>query len=248
MARISIEDTQKYKQTSFFSLADDGDVATVRIIADTVDDVELYAVHKLEDSAKNRVTVNCLRDYSDAMDLCPLCAEKHKVTVSMYLKLLDLRDEKNPSLKYWERGTTFEAKIRSIGKRNPCLASVIMDIERVGKKGDVKTSYEFFAIQTDKLDSKGVLESYNLEDIEALGTILADWTEEDMEQFLSTGLINQGVSSDNQNTVKPRERGRGRNVSTRTDRPARKEEQKRPTRRPKTDNQISDSDENEEDY
>ena len=61
---------------SFFSLKDDKDTAQVRFMYNSLEDVVGYAVHEIEVGGKKRY-INCLREYNQPVDDCPLCAAKY---------------------------------------------------------------------------------------------------------------------------------------------------------------------------
>ena len=75
MARFGINDADNYGNnggSSFFSLKNDKDTASVRFMYNGLEDVEGYAVHKVEIEGKTRY-VNCIREYNEPRSKCPLC-------------------------------------------------------------------------------------------------------------------------------------------------------------------------------
>ena len=73
MARFNTETAEHYGGNGgagYFSLKNDKDVAQVRFMYNSIDDVEGYAVHQVEIDGKKRY-VNCLREYNQPIDTCP---------------------------------------------------------------------------------------------------------------------------------------------------------------------------------
>lgn len=187
MARFNINEVENYGGQGgggFFSLKNDKDVATVRFMYNTIDDVEGYSVHEIEVDGKKRY-VNCLREYNQPLDDCPLCAAKFRVIARLFVILYDVESEE---VKIWDRGKTFFSKLSSLCARYNPLVSTPFEIERNGKKGDTKTTYETYALDTDDV---------TLEDLpevpELLGTLILDKSYEELEFFLDNGYFEEDV-------------------------------------------------------
>lgn len=192
MARFGVNDAENYGSTGgagFFSLKDDKDVATVRFLYDSIEDVEGFAVHEVEIDGKKRA-VNCLKDYGQPDDVCPFCARKMPVRVKYYIPLVTIDPKtKAESIVTWERGKKYGQKLSSLCSRYPHLVSHTFEIERNGKTGDQQTTYEIY--ETGQ-DSNVTLEKYEVPN--PLGTIILDKSAEDMQYFLD-----RGVFMDNEN-------------------------------------------------
>ena len=189
MARFNVNEIDNYGGQGgggFFSLKNDKDVATVRFMYNTIDDVEGFAVHEIEVDGRKRY-VNCLREYNQPVDDCPLCAAKQRVLAKVFVPVYD---EETQEIKIWDRGKTFFSKISSLCARYNPLVSTPFEIERNGKKGDTKTTYETYALDTDDV---------TLEDLpevpELLGTLILDKTYEELEFFLDNGYFEEDVEN-----------------------------------------------------
>ena len=187
MARFNFHEVDNFGVQGgggFFSLKNDKDVATVRFMYNTIDDVEGFAVHEIEVNGKKRY-VNCLREYNQPVDDCPLCAAKQRVIVKVFVHIYD---EETQEIKIWDRGKTFFSKISSLCARYNPLVSTPFEIERNGKKGDTSTTYETYALPTDDV---------TLEDLpevpELLGTLILDKTYEELEFYLDNGYFEEDV-------------------------------------------------------
>jgi len=187
MARFNVNEVENYGGRGgrgFFALRNDKDVATVRFMYNSIDDIQGYSVHEIEVNGKKRY-VNCLREYNQPLDDCPLCAAKFRVIAKLFVILYDVESEE---VKIWDRGKTFFSKLSSLCARYSPLVSTPFEIERNGKKGDAKTTYEIYALDTDDV---------TLEDLpevpELLGTLILDKSYEELEFFLDNGYFEEDV-------------------------------------------------------
>lgn len=165
--------------SSFFTLKDDGDVARVRFMYNSMEDVIGYAVHEVEVDGKKRY-VNCLRSYNEPKSKCPFCDANQFQRAKLYIPVYDIDED---DVKIWERGKNFFAKMSALCARysnatTPLVAHTF-DVERHGKKGDTGTTYEIYETGCDDT----ILE--DLPEIpEILGTIILDKSADDMEYYL----------------------------------------------------------------
>lgn len=192
-ARFNFNDADNYGQQnagSFFQLKDDKDTARVRLLYNTIDDVQGYVVHQIEVGDRKRY-IGCLRSYNESVEKCPLCSSGYKQIPKLFVNLYN--EDTNES-QTWERGKSFFQRISSLASRYNPLCNEIVEIERNGKKGDMKTTYEFYPIENSEFDMSSV-------DIpEPLGTIILDKTADEMNEYLRTG----GFSDDGQSASETR--------------------------------------------
>lgn len=180
MARFSVNDADKFGGqggTGYFSLKNDKDVARVRFLFDTIEDVEGYAVHEVTINDKKRY-VNCLREYGRPISDCPFC-RANKFTAVKYF--IPLYNEDTNKVQTWERGKKFGAKISSMCSRYTPVSQHTFEIERNGKAGDQTTTYEIYETGS---------EPFNITDIDIpdpLGTLVLDKSASDLEYYLSYG-------------------------------------------------------------
>ncbi len=182
MGAFDAKDVEHYGGSGgagFFKLNDHGDVARVRILYDKVEDVQGYAVHrvKLPDSKYGR-DVNCLRNYNDPEDMCPFCRQGIPQQAMLYIPLYNIDQDE---IQLWSRGKTWFGKIASLCSRYPHLVSHVFEIERNGKAGDKKTTYELFEV--DKDDTR--IEDFKVPKV--IGGAILDKTADDMEYYLENG-------------------------------------------------------------
>lgn len=183
MPRFSFEDADKYGGQSgggsFFQLKDDGDTARVHLLGNDMNDFYGYAVHKVPVGDKDRY-VNCLRKAGDSTDVCPFCANKHKVYAKLFVPLYNVDAEE---VQIWERGKAFFRTLSSYCARNPKVVNVLTEIERLGKKGDTSTTYNLIKIENTDV----VLDDFKDEIPEVIGSIVIDASASDMEYYLDNG-------------------------------------------------------------
>ena len=87
MSTFTFEEAENYGRSnsgSFFQLKNDKDTARVRFLYGTMDDVQGYAVHRVKVGDSERY-VNCLRKYSDPIDMCPFCAAQMKASPKLFV-------------------------------------------------------------------------------------------------------------------------------------------------------------------
>lgn len=185
MARFTADNADKYGGSGsgggFFKLSNDHDVALVRFLYDSVDDVEGYAVHQVEIDGKKRY-VNCLREYNQPIDDCPFCKAKMFQVAKLFIPLYNVDEDK---VQVFERGKTFFNTLSTTLSRydKKPIVSQLFEIERIGKPKDTKTTYQIFRTEDDADDM--TLEDFDMPEI--LGGIILDKSADDMEVYLETG-------------------------------------------------------------
>lgn len=182
MARFSVDDADKYGGQGgggYFSLKNDKDVANVRFLFDSIEDVEGFAVHQVEIDGKKRY-VNCLREYGRPIDDCPFCAAKMFTTAKYFIPLYNVDADK---IQTWERGKKFGAQLSALCARYPHLVSHTFDIERIGKAGDTSTTYGIYETGADDT----VITDFDVPEV--LGGLVLDKSADDMEAYLNNGYF-----------------------------------------------------------
>jgi len=185
MARFTESNAENYGtngRSSFFQLKNDKDTARVRFMYNDMQDVFGYAVHEVEVDGKRRY-VNCIREYTDPKNVCPLCAANKTQIAKVFVPLYDV-DEKE--VKIWERGKKYLGTLSSICSRyssaDTPLCSHVFEIERNGKPRDTTTTYKEYEIKKDDT---------TLEDLpevpDVLGTIILDKSAEEMAYYVEKG-------------------------------------------------------------
>ena len=149
MARFRAEEADNYGGQGgggFFSIANDKEVKQVRFMYDTVDDIEGMSVHKIKIGDKDRY-VNCLREYNQPVDDCPLCRERNPVQARLFIPVYNIDED---AVQIWDRGKTMFSKMTSLCSRYAVknhLVNNIFEIERneeeIAVLADIeKTFYE----------------------------------------------------------------------------------------------------------
>lgn len=164
-------------KAGWFSLKDDGDSATVRMlhkgqIGTEPDgapkyDLDVFEVHKLDvdGSGKDR-TVLCKGED------CEICKSGSKPQLRMFLQMLNLDEkDKEKQLQLWERGITDIKQILGIIEEYGDLNARDIKIKRCGAKNSLKTTYQYFP--KDKSERE-LPEKQNL-----IGNLILDLNRED---------------------------------------------------------------------
>lgn len=183
MARFRHDEADRYGGNGgagYFSLKNDGDVAKVRFLYNSIDDVEGFAVHQIELDGKKRY-VNCLREYNQPIDTCPFCRERKFTQAKLFIPLYNIDEDK---IQVWERGKKFFSKISSICSRYPNVVSHVFEVERNGKKGETTTTYEIYEVDKDDTTLEDLPEAQD-----PLGTVILDKSADDMDFYLENGYF-----------------------------------------------------------
>lgn len=181
MARVSYEDSEKYFSGSgsdWFQLKNDGDVARVQFMLNSIDDIPIFSTHKVRVGDKERY-VDCIRNPKDPIDACPFCAAGLPAKAVRFIVMFQHDDNK---VKIWERGRQFISKLQGLINRYNPLEDKVFEIERHGKAGDTSTKYEIYPLD-------GV-DSVNLDDVEMPeleGSLILQKSFEEMEYYLDNG-------------------------------------------------------------
>ena len=200
MARVSYEDSEKYFSGSgsdWFQLKNDGDVARVQFMLNSIEDIPIFSTHKVKVGDKERY-VDCIRNPQDPIDACPFCAAGLPAKAVRFIVMYQHEDGK---VKIWERGRQFISKLQGLINRYNPLEDKVFEIERHGKAGDTNTKYEIYPLD-------GV-DSVNLDDVEMPeleGSLILQKNFEEMEYYLDNGNF---PSDDSQQDAPVRRRGSG---------------------------------------
>lgn len=164
-------------KAGWFSLKDDGDSATVRMlhkgqIGTEPDgapkyDLDVFEVHKMDvdGSGKDR-TILCKGDE------CELCKSGSKAQLRMFLQMINLDEkDKDKQLQLWERGITDIKQVLGIIEEYGDLNARDIKIKRCGAKNSLKTTYQYFP--KDKSERE-LPEKQNL-----VGNLILDLSRED---------------------------------------------------------------------
>lgn len=181
---------------NFFTLRNDGDEAIVRFLCDSTDDFEILTVHDVTIGGKFR-KVNCIRDFRDPIENCPLCASGSKVNQRFFIKMIQYDKSTDnagniiitPKAALWERSTAYAKTLKSYLDNYGPLSDVICKIIRHGKAGDMQTTYEIVPNLNKMIykDEIYVKDANIFGNFNAFGTIVMDRTYDEIAQFQMTG-------------------------------------------------------------
>ena len=164
-------------KAGWFSLKDDGDSATVRMLhkgqigteeyGSPKYDLDVFEVHKLDvDGSGKERTILCKGEN------CEICKAGNKSSLRMFLQMINLDEkDKEKQLQLWERGITDIKQILGIIEEYGDLNSRDIKIKRSGAKNSLKTTYQYFP--KDKTERE-LPEKQNL-----VGNLILDLSRED---------------------------------------------------------------------
>lgn len=203
MARFKANEAENYGGQGgggFFSLRDDGDVATVRFMYDGIEDVVGDSVHEIKGDDGKKRYVSCLRTYNEPVSKCPMCAAGMNVQAKLFIPIFDVESGQT---KIWERGKKFFGKMSSVCARysneNTPLVAHTFEIERHGAKGSTDTFYEIYETGDDDTTLEDLPELPNLENF------VLELSEEEMEDVIANGYSG---NSQEEEPIRRRERTR----------------------------------------
>lgn len=202
MARVNFSDIDHYGGQGgggYFSLKNDGDIARVRFMYESEEDVIAHAVHEVQIGDKKRY-VNCLRTYEEPLDNCPFCKAQKKQVVKLFIPIYNIDNDR---AEVWDRGKSYFKRIMSTMARyaqGRPLCSNVFEIERNGKANDVHTEYAWYQVESDNTTLSDLPELPNID-----GGLVLDKTPEDMEAYLKTGVFPDDGDTNNDVPIRRRE-------------------------------------------
>ena len=180
MGRITEEEAQKYSASngSWFQLKNDKDIATVQFMHDNPEDLAPYVCHRVKVGDRERY-VDCLATYGEE---CPLCHAGHQQKLVRFVVMYQHEDNQ---MKIWERGKNFIQQIQGHMNRCSNFPTWVFQIERNGKAGDMKTTYNLYnmgqGVQGNAVDTS------NIEIPQIMGKVVLQKNAVEMETYLQTG-------------------------------------------------------------
>ena len=210
MARISFDALQETavnnsnnnegNNIKLFSLKNDGDVAVVRIMHDSIEDFDILTTHKIKVGEKRR-NISCIRNPYDPVDACPLCKNQEKLQQRFYIHMINyVTDQQTgaiiPVPVVWDRAATeYANKFKTLIEEYGPLSDLIFKIKRNGKAGDMSTTYEILMgnqtmYPVEKYPKIDAFNGYT-----ALGKIVMDKDFNEICQYMATGQFPQRSSN-----------------------------------------------------
>ena len=185
MPRVNFSDVDNYdkKKSCWLSLKDDGDFKLVMFPFKSIDELEIFPVHKVKLTSQTGMTydraIECLRNYNDPIDVCPLC---HSGDMASLLYVIPLIDYNTGDYLLWSRNKTFFQELKANMENYPNFSSKVWKIIRVGKAGDKKTQYKMYP--QDQMPPK---DFSSVEVVPLLGNAYLHKEAQDMMTYLQTG-------------------------------------------------------------
>lgn len=150
MAQVSYEAYTKRKEENsnrvkFFSLKNDGDEAIVRIMHDTMADLDIVVTHSVRIDNRWR-NVNCLRTPDQPIAECPLCEANAPLRSKIFLHMIQYTKNADGTVSavpvIWDRPANYIDRIKNLMGEYGALSDNIFKIKRNGAAGSMDTSYD----------------------------------------------------------------------------------------------------------
>lgn len=199
-------------QVRFFNLKS-GESAIVRIMVDTVDDLDIRTVHNVEmPGYQYGRRMNCLRSPQEPIELCPLCRANKKLEQKLYLKMIQYTVDPvngvvNKEAKVWERSVwdkyfgaqVIKANLEAYGP----LSEMICKIERRGER--LNTEYQLMPNLNPAVYRPDIYvkDTSMFDGWDPLGIAILDKTAAEYDVFLTTGQFPQTAQTPNNIPASP---------------------------------------------
>ena len=175
-------------RVSYFGLRDDGDEAIVRFAYTDPDQFDILTTHQTTVDGKFR-RVNCLRDFRDPVDNCPMCKAGIPVQQRFYIKLVEYtRDEEGKIVvtpKVWERPTSYVTILNNLFEEYGDISDMVFKVKRSGKKGDLQTTYSIMLANPTIYNATTYAKDFSgFDKYNVVGSALLDWSAEQMNESL----------------------------------------------------------------
>lgn len=129
---------------SYFSLKNDKDQATVRILVDSLDDLEIIGLHRVKMGNRTR-SVSCMREPTDPVANCPFCDAGNALNYRVFIPLLEYtKDDQGNTIaipRVWERAASYINTLSDLIDNYGPLSDNIFKIVRNGVAGSRDTTY-----------------------------------------------------------------------------------------------------------
>lgn len=198
MAQISYEDVKANDNeysVEFFNIKNDGGEALVRILCDSISDLDILTVHPVTigQSAFPNREVSCLRTPHEPLEKCPFCNSGEKVKQRVYIKMLQYDPQTHkPSAVVWNRPAgVYVPKLKSYIDNYGPLSQIMCKIVRHGSGLD--TTYDIIPNLNPQLYTLDAykLDTSDFEDFKVLGRMVLDKTADEMIEYMRTGQFPQ---------------------------------------------------------
>lgn len=187
----------------FFSLKNDGDMATVRFPYKSKDEfmMDIFEVHEVSVDGSKRYA-SCLKD--DEGTECSGCEISKYNQLKVFIQLFNYETQE---MQIWERGKTFIPEIMDLLDEYDDLSQYDFKVKRNGKAGDAKTKYTINLVaKSDKNPLPEGLEWKDLLGTKESGGFVLELTDEELAEVV---------------VVKDKNGATGFNVAKKTDSPKR---------------------------
>lgn len=176
----------------YFGLPKEGDSAIIRIMHDSVEDLEVLATHEVRIDGKYR-KVSCLRGEKDSLDMCPLCTDDFPRKKILYLHLIEYVTDSSsgqviPTPRIWERPLGFIGELKEYMEAYAPLSDQVFKVKRTGT--GPSTRYTFIPLNNNVApESVYGKHAEFFESYQALGVNVQERDAENIIKLMEEGKI-----------------------------------------------------------
>ena len=202
----TIGNNEDRKKVGYFnSLKNDGDEAIVRFVYSSPAQFDLAVVHSVKVGDFNRY-VSCLRNGTEDISKCPLCARGDKLATRFFIKMLEyVKDETGkiiPRAVVWDRPVKLADTLKDLIVEFGDLSNMVCKIKRRGAKGDTRTSYDILPANQNVYKEEFYPKDFSaFEDFDLSHHSFYELDYNDMASFVRTGEIPQKENNTNNTNV-----------------------------------------------
>ena len=185
----------QFNSVDFFNLRNDGDEAIVRIMHDSTESFNIFAVHDRVSVGGKTRKVNCIRENAKApIDNCPLCASGSPLAYRIFINMVQYTVNQQGVMEskpvVWERGFNYATRLKSLIEQYGPLSDCVMKIKRNGAAGSQDTTYEILYCPPKMYpDENYPKDEKAFESYSALGSIILNKNYAELNQFVQTGTF-----------------------------------------------------------
>ena len=172
-----------------------GETTIVRFLIGSTDDFDIYVDHpNIEFDDKKYQRVNCIRAANEAIHKCPLCEANYPIEQVAFFKMLRYDTDENGNIivvpVIWSRSvkSAFVNDLVNYLNTYGDLSSMVCSITRTGSGfNDTKYTISPNLPAARYPDNIYIKDFSGFDDYTVLGTLIKDWSAEQMAEFIQTG-------------------------------------------------------------
>lgn len=191
MPKVQESDYAKYAQSSgrseLFKLKEDKESAIVRFLVKSHEDIELIIAHTIPFNGQKR-SINCLRNFDDPIDACPLCERGEQLIKQVYIPLMVYvpgASGYTAKKMVWSGGITLKKFIDPNLAEYGDLSGYVFKLVRSGVANSTSVSYSIFPQSPETAAKCATVSTEPNQSM--LGSLVLDKTYDEIMYYLEKG-------------------------------------------------------------